>query len=59
MQKEKIKQVIESFPEEIDMDDLMEKLFLLDKIELGEKQLAEGKGISHDDVKERLKTWFE
>jgi len=58
MQKEKIKQVIDAFPEDIDMDALMEKLFLLDKIEHGEKQLAEGKGISHEEVKERLKTWL-
>ncbi|MGW8257747.1 MAG: hypothetical protein ACWGMZ_09710 [Thermoguttaceae bacterium] len=59
MQKEKIKQVIDAFPEDVDVDDLMSKLFLLEKIEIGEKQLAEGKGISHDAVKERLKTWLE
>ena len=41
------------------MDSLMEKLYLLDKIEQGEKQLAEGKGISHEDAKERLKTWLD
>ena len=59
MQKAKIKQVIEAFPEEVDMDALMEKLYLFDKIEQGEKQLAEGKGISHDEAKERLKKWLE
>jgi hypothetical protein len=58
MQREKIKQVIDDFPEEVDMDAFMEKLYLLDKIEQGEKQLAEGKGISHDEVKERLKKWL-
>jgi hypothetical protein len=58
MHKEKIKQVIDSFPEEVDMDSLMEKLHLLDKIEQGEKELAEGKGILHEDVKERLQTWL-
>jgi hypothetical protein len=59
MQKAKIKQVIDDFPEDVDMDALMEKLFLLDKIEQGEKQLAEGKGIPHDEVKQRLQTWLE
>jgi predicted transcriptional regulator len=58
MQKEKIKQVIDAFPEEVDMDALMEKLFLLDKIEQGEKQIAEGKSVSHAEVKERLQTWL-
>ena len=59
MHKEKIIQVIDAFPEDVDMDSLMEKLYLLDKIEQGEKQLAEGKGISHEDAKERLKTWLD
>jgi predicted transcriptional regulator len=59
MHKDKIKHVIDAFPEEVDMDALIEKLFLLDKIEEGEKQLAEGKGISHEEVKEQLKTWLE
>jgi hypothetical protein len=59
MHKEKIKKVIDTFPEEIDMDSLMEKLYLLDEIEQGEKELAEGKGILHEDVKDRLKAWLE
>jgi hypothetical protein len=59
MHKEKIQQVINALPEEVDMDALMEKLYLLDKIEQGEKELAEGKGISHEAVKERLKPWLE
>jgi predicted transcriptional regulator len=40
------------------MDSLMEKLFLLDKIEQGEKQLDEGRGVSHEEVKERLQKWL-
>ena len=59
MQREKIKQVIDAFPEEVNMDALLEKLYLLDKIEQGEKQLAEGKGVSHDAVKQQLQTWLE
>ena len=59
MHREKIKQVVDAFPEEVDMDVLMEKLYLLDKIEQGERQIAEGKCISHEEVKERLKSWLE
>jgi len=59
MQKEKIQQVVDTFPEEVDMDALLEKLYLLDKIEQGEKQLAEGKGIAHEEVKKRLQKWLE
>jgi predicted transcriptional regulator len=59
MQKDKIRQVIDSLPDDVDMDALMEKLYLLGKIEYGEKQLAEGKGIPHEEVKKRLQTWLE
>jgi hypothetical protein len=58
MRKEKIKHVINALQEEIDLDFPMEKLYLLGKIEQGEKQLTEGKGVSHDDVKDRLQKWL-
>jgi hypothetical protein len=54
MQKEKIKQVIDTFPEDVDIDAPLEKLFLLDMIEQGEKQIAEGKGVPHEEVKKKL-----
>ena len=59
MQKERIQQVVATLPEEVDIDALVEKLYLLNKIEVAEKQLAEGKGISHEDAKKRLNPWLE
>lgn len=59
MDKEKIQQVVASLPEDIDVDALVEKLYLLNKLEVAERQLADGKGISHEDAKERLGPWLE
>jgi hypothetical protein len=58
MQKKKVRQIVEGFPEEIDVDDLMEKLYLLQKIEIAERELANGEGIPDAQVEERLAKWL-
>ena len=50
MQKEMIQQVVCELPDEVDVDVLVEKLYLLDKIAVAEKQLADGQGIPHEEV---------
>ena len=58
MEKLKIQQVVDELPEDVDVDALMEKLYLLEKIEIGEKQVAAGQGIPHEAAKKRLKKWL-
>ena len=59
MHKERIQQVVAALPEEVDVNALVEKLYLLSKLEAAEKQLADGQGISHEDAKKRLAPWLE
>jgi len=58
VQKDKVRQVLDAFPEEIDVDALMEKLYLLQKIETAEKELADGEGIPDEEVEQRLGQWL-
>lgn len=58
MQKEKVQQVVCELPEEVDVDTLVEKLYLLEKLDLGEQQIARGEGIPHEEAKKRLKKWL-
>jgi len=58
MQKEKIQQVMGTLPDEVDLDAFMERLYLLRKIEQAEEELAEGKGIPHEEVEKRLEPWL-
>ena len=58
MEKVKIQQVINEQPEEVDVDALMERLYLLQNIEIAEKEIAAGKGIPHEDVKKKLGKWL-
>ena len=54
MRKEKILEVLQTLPDEVDVDSLMEKLYLLRKIEVAERQLADGQGISHENAKKHV-----
>ena len=57
MKKEKAIETIKELPAEFDLDELIEKLIFVDKVDQGLKQLDEGKTISHDKVKEITKKW--
>ena len=52
MQKEKVRQILDAFPEDIDIDVLTDKLHLLDKIEIAEGELARGEGIPDEEIEE-------
>ena len=56
--KEKVLQLIEYLPNEFSLDDLVEKLILLEKIELGLQQVKEGKVVSNATAKQKLKKWL-
>lgn len=58
MKKSRIEQIVASSPETVDIDDLIERLHLLDKIEQAEQQLDRGEGVSHETAKQRLSQWL-
>lgn len=53
--KKQILEIINNFPEEVDIDEMMYRLYLKEKIELAEQDVKEGNLVSHDDV---VKDWF-
>ena len=58
MQREKVLSVIQELPDEVDVDALTERLYLLQKIDDAEKEIAAGKGIPHEEVRRRLAKWL-
>jgi len=52
--KEIAKLVIDTLPDEATMDDIIHALYLKIKFDRGEKEIREGKGISHDKAKRIL-----
>ncbi len=56
--KNKVMAVVLELPEEVDVDALTERLYLLQHIDEAEKEIAAGKGIPHDEVRRRLAKWL-
>jgi hypothetical protein len=59
MQKEKVLQVLETYQEDVDLDSFLEQVYLMEKIETGEKQIGAGEVTSHESAKQRLQKWLD
>jgi hypothetical protein len=57
MKREKALETLNGFPLEFDLEELIERLVFVEKIEKGIKQLEEGKITKHEDVAEKVKGW--
>ena len=56
--KQKIMETVEHLPDDATVEDAMERLYFLAKIERGLEQSEAGLGMSHEDVKKRfLSSW--
>lgn len=56
--KEKLIKQIESFPEEFLIEDLIEKLIFLDKIEKGNEQSENNEVLSEEEMDNKIEKWF-
>lgn len=57
-EKEKVLKVIQQLPDNASIEDAMERLLVLVKIERGITQADRGKTITHQDVKNRMEKWL-
>jgi hypothetical protein len=57
--KTKLKEQIEKFPEEFSIDELIENLILLEKIEIGNRQSDNGEVISDAEMENEIEKWFD
>jgi hypothetical protein len=56
LKQEAIK-VISALPENVDLDEIMYKLYVIDKVKKGESAIKEGKTISSEDLKKEIASW--
>lgn len=57
--KKLVRKQLEKLPEEFSLDDLVEHLILVQKLESGLKDSEEGKVISEEELDQELNKWFE
>ena len=58
LDKGKIIDSLRDLPEKTTIEEAMERLYVLAKIEKGIKQADEGQYISHEEAKEKMKKWL-
>ena len=58
-EKEKIQKVIQSLPDDAHIEDAMERLYLLYKVEKGCQQADAGQTVSNEEAKRQLKKWLD
>lgn len=56
--KELAKQVIDTLPEDADLDQIMQALYVTRKFHKGLQEIEEGKGITHEEAKRHLEKWL-
>lgn len=57
--KEKLHKQIDEFPDEISIDEVIERLIMLEKLETRMKESDENDTISEEDLKKEMGQWFE
>lgn len=56
--KELVNSQIKGMPEEFTLDELIERLLIVEKVNLGLQEIEEGKTISEDDLDQKMAKWF-
>ena len=58
MKKKSIVETIEKLPDEFPLDELIEQLIVLEKIERGRNDVKEGRVLTDEEAKQRISKWL-
>ena len=58
MKKTQLLETIQRMPEDISIDDLIERLIVLKKIEEGQRQVEAGETMTEEEAKKKLEKWL-
>jgi hypothetical protein len=56
--KKQVMKTIKDMPDEFSVDDAIEKLIVLNKIEKARKEIKDGKGLTTAQAKKKLQKWL-
>ena len=56
--KTKVLDTVQRFPDHFSIDELVEKLLIMERIEKGDKESLENKVISESELEKEIKEWF-
>jgi predicted transcriptional regulator len=55
--KQEALEAIGKLPEDADMDEIMYRLYVVDKIRKGQRAADEGRSIGHEELKREIDAW--
>lgn len=58
MTREALAESIQHLPDEFSIDELIERLLILEKIEKGRQQYRDGHTLTNEEAKDRLSKWL-
>lgn len=56
--KKQVMKTIDAMPEEFSVDEAIDKLIVLNKIEKARKEIKDGKGLTTIEAKKKLQKWL-
>ncbi|MEM1337536.1 MAG: hypothetical protein AAGF96_07290 [Bacteroidota bacterium] len=56
--KEKLKKQIDQLPDEFSLDELVERLIFIEKVERAEKQSDNNEVLPHEQLDREIEKWF-
>lgn len=55
--KQEVIDAIQAMPEDAELDDIMYRVYVLDKIRQGQQDVREGKVFTSEELKKEIQTW--
>ena len=56
--KDKVIELVEHMPDTFSIDDLVERVLILEKIEKAQKEIENGEGMDWEDFKKEMDKWW-
>jgi len=57
VKKDKVIELVEHMPETFSIDDLVERVLILEKIEKAQREIENGEGMDWEDFKKEMDKW--
>jgi predicted transcriptional regulator len=57
MHKEEVLELVRQLPDEVDVEEVIYRLYLREKLAAAEADIAAGRTLSHEEVREQARTW--
>ncbi len=55
--KQEALNTIGKLPDDVDMDEIMYRLYVIDKIRKGQQAIEDGHTLSHEEMKKEIEKW--